>query len=93
MKIYCHRCFLAGVPTDVKQDCCDWGNCKAHCTEHHSGFGGHYDASWLHRADTHVSYVYKSEPSPGLVEEETETLFVVKDWPDGGSLDLEGELW
>ena len=51
----------------------------------------HYAASWGDK--TPYVYTYKAEPSPGLVEEESETTSLIKEWPSGGSLDLEGELW
>ena len=93
MKVNCHRCFLAGGSSSEIHECCDWGNCRTHCTENHAGFGMHYDASWGDKQKSYVYTTYKAEPSPGAIEEEEETTSLIKEWPSGGSLDLEGELW
>ena len=89
MKTICHRCGSREII-----ECCDWGNCKAHCIEHHVGFIRHYDLTWeadMPPRPTPTPYVNKV--ILGNTEEESETKFEVKDWPVGGSLELEGELW
>mgnify|MGYP001593850322 CR=1 FL=1 len=91
MKANCHRCYLAGGSSTDIQDCCDWANCRTHCIVHHYDFGSHYRQSWGDKAPS--THEYESKPSPGSVEEEAETPFTINDWPTGGSLDLEGELW
>lgn len=90
MKARCHRC-EARADTEVKE-CCAWGNCYEHCEKNHSPFFAHCRQNW----DAGPVYGPSSirEPTPGNVEEEETTEFPVKDWPmNGGSLDLEGELW
>jgi len=92
MRANCHRCYLAGHSSTEIQDCCEWANCRTHCIVHHYDFRSHYSQSWSDKAPSAYT-TEESKPSPGYIEEETETPFNIKDWPVGGSLDLEGELW
>ena len=91
MKIQCHRCTSPELV-----ETCDWGNCKAHCIEHHGGFIRHYDLVWeasmppRPSPKPYVSYV--NELVLGEAHEEEETKFEVKEWPNSGSIET-GELW
>lgn len=82
MKAICHRCFKE-YPEAGLGECCDWGNCKKHCIEFHTGFIRHYDRSWL------PDIPFSNAPTMGEVVEEIETTYDVSEWAKGGSISLE----
>ena len=96
MKTRCHRCDGQGIIESV-QECCDWGNCKPHCIENHTGFIRHYDLAWEADMPPRTAPVpyesYVNKVTLGSTEEESETKCEVKEGPAGGSLELEGDLW